>query len=70
MGECISAPLVQKFHPRRPVPKTLYRLSGESLLQRMERENSKAAANQPRLVAHLLSERVSHLVTTVTALER
>jgi SulP family sulfate permease len=51
------------------VPSRIYRLSRESL-QTMEEENPKAAANLHRLVVHLLSERVAHLVQTVNALER
>jgi SulP family sulfate permease len=51
------------------VPTTLYRLSRESL-QRMEKENPQAAANLHRLIAHLLSERVTHLIRTVSTLER
>jgi SulP family sulfate permease len=51
------------------VPTTLYRLSRESL-QQMEKENPQAAATLHRLIAHLLSERVTHLVKTVSALER
>lgn len=50
-------------------PSTLYRLTRENL-RRMERENPQAAANMHDLVAHLLSERVAHLVKTVNALER
>ncbi len=50
-------------------PSTVYRLSHENL-QRMEKESPKAAANMHCLIVHLLSERVSHLVQTVSALER
>jgi SulP family sulfate permease len=50
------------------VPTTLYRLSRDSL-QQMEKENPQAAATLHRLIAHLLSERVAHLVKTVGALE-
>lgn len=51
------------------VPSTIYRLSQEGL-QRMEEENPRAAASMHRLIVHLLSERIAHLVGTVGALER
>jgi SulP family sulfate permease len=51
------------------VPTTLYRLSRDSL-QQMEKETPQAATTLHRLLAHLLSERVTHLVKTVGALER
>jgi SulP family sulfate permease len=51
------------------VPSRIYRLSRENL-RRMEKENPQAAANMHRLIVHLLSERVVHLVKTVSALER
>jgi SulP family sulfate permease len=51
------------------VPSKLYRLSRENL-QRLEIENPQAAANMHCVIAHLLSERVAHLVKAVTALER
>jgi SulP family sulfate permease len=51
------------------VPSRIYCLSREHL-QRMEKENPQAAANMHRLIVHLLSERVAHLVKTVNALER
>jgi len=50
-------------------PSRLYRLTRENL-QRMEQENPQAAANMHRLIVHLLSERIAHLVGTVSALER
>ena len=50
------------------VPTTVYRLSRESL-QKMEKENPQAAANLHRIIVHLLSERVSHLVRAVASLE-
>jgi SulP family sulfate permease len=49
-------------------PSKLYRLTRENM-QRLQRENPQAAANMHCLVAHLLSERVAHLVRTVHALE-
>ncbi len=51
------------------VPSLVYRLSRARMLQ-MEAENPQAAANMHRLIVHLLSERVAHLVQTVGALER
>ncbi len=51
------------------VPSRIYRLSHENL-QRMEKENPQAAANMHRLIVHMLSERIAHLVGTVGALER
>jgi len=50
-------------------PSRVYRLSRTSM-QRMEKENPQAAANMHRLIVHMLSERVAHLVKTVDALER
>ena len=50
-------------------PSIIYRLTRENM-QRMEKENPQAAANMHRLIVHLLSERVAHLVKTVNALER
>lgn len=51
------------------VPSRIYRLSRESMRQ-MENENPLAAAHMHRLIVHLLSERVAHLVNTVDTLEQ
>jgi SulP family sulfate permease len=51
------------------VPSRIYRLTRANM-RRMEKENPMAAANMHRLIVHLLSERVAHLVQTVNALER
>ncbi len=50
-------------------PSTVYRLN-QKALERMESEAPEAASALHRLIIHLLSERVNHLVSTVKALER
>jgi SulP family sulfate permease len=51
------------------VPSRIYRLS-RARMRQMEEESPQAAANMHRLIVHLLSERIAHLVNTVGALER
>ncbi len=50
-------------------PSVIYRLSQENL-RLMEKSNPEAASTLHQVIIHLLSERVTHLVRTVTALER
>ena len=50
-------------------PCTVYRLSASSL-ERMEREAPKGAFVFHRIINHLLAERASHLIRTVSALRR
>ena len=50
-------------------PSVLYGLSRKDL-QRIEQENPEAAATLHLIIVHLLAERVTHLVSTVNALQR
>ena len=50
-------------------PSILYGLSRQDL-QHIEQENPEAAATLHRIIVHLLAERVTHLVSTVNALQR
>jgi SulP family sulfate permease len=48
---------------------TVYRLSSSDL-ERMERETPEGASAFHRIIVHLLAERASHLIRTVSALQR
>jgi CRP-like cAMP-binding protein len=48
---------------------TVYRLSSASL-ERMEREAPQGAFTFHRIIIHLLAERATHLIRTVSALQR
>jgi SulP family sulfate permease len=51
------------------VPSIVYRLSRETLT-RMEQESPETASALHRVIVHLLSERLTHMIGTVNALQQ